>query len=203
MKSSQSQPPRASKIKSPDGFVGRSSVAPGLNPHAFNLNHYSQNNSTQGVEDELNILEQKVKRGKDIKSKWLAEKTKTAQYFAEQANDKMFKVRQERDLQDQERINSFVRKKIKHENKIAQNQKQKNAAKQHLLTKKQMHFEVVQNNLKNNEQDIEEQNEKLDRKIKVATENLEQNKNTFKRNMMLRQERENLRMLDAQRNIER
>ena len=59
------------------------------------------------------------------------------------------------------------------------------------------------NNIKNNEQDLEEQNQKIDRKIKVATDNLEMNKNNFKRNMMLRQERENLRMLDAQRNIER
>ena len=93
MKSSQSQPPRSSKFKSPDGFGGRSSMAPGSNTHNFNPNNYSQNNSTQGVEDELNILEQKVKRGKDINRKWLAEKTKIAQYFAEQANDKMCKVR--------------------------------------------------------------------------------------------------------------
>ena len=93
MKTSQSQPPKAGKFKSPE-FGAKSSVASAYY-HDLNAPSYSAE-----VEEELNALEQKIKRGKDINRKWLQEKMKIAHDFAEQANDKMNLVRNRRDMQN-------------------------------------------------------------------------------------------------------
>lgn len=76
MKTSQSQPPKGGvKLRSND-YPVKSSIA-----------SYYQDLNTKScsaeVEEELNALEEKGKRGKDINRKWLQEKMKIAHDFSE------------------------------------------------------------------------------------------------------------------------
>ena len=67
-----------------------------------------------------------------------------------------------------------------------------------------MHWKSINHNWKNSDNErAQEIDEKIKEKLDKAHENLNMNKNTFKRNIILRQERENLRLQDAQKNIER
>lgn len=120
MKTSQSQPPR--KYKSPDG-VNRSSIG----SMAFYSNHqknYSVN--PMEVEHELNALEMKGKRGKDINRKEMAELSRKAQEKREKEFDRFYKNFEDGNYEELTKISEMYLNKQKKENMIKKMRKDNN-----------------------------------------------------------------------------
>ena len=111
MKTSQSQPPKGGLRLKQHDYPIKSSIASYYQD--LNTKSYSAE-----VDEELNALEEKVKRGKDINRKWLQEKMKIAHDFSEQTNDKMEKARSLREQHNLDLMNNVVQRRVKKEQGI-------------------------------------------------------------------------------------
>jgi len=139
----------------------------------------------------------------ELNQQYLSKRSQNARVMSSKASSKMLNMNESKDKEQQDQLNLFVHKFTLKEKKLSKFNKELQRRNKDRVEKRTMHMSMVYENQKHLRNDFKERQQQIEEKHTSIDRATTLSQQSRQRHLLLRQERENLRMNDTVKNLER